>query len=176
MRAALILALALLAACLATAASAGAAGAFDGKRCSSYADLYRTIDADLSVWTGNGGNMSEKLLRSTVLHFTVAKLQKGIGFAIYDGALYIISTSPTLEIKRFGHHVMVWVVYLRVLQDLVQRYGKALPNVEMVMQSTDRPIMLRQEKRRNFPVLRFCKTPAHTDILVRTPTACCSAR
>ncbi|KAG2485476.1 hypothetical protein HYH03_015751 [Edaphochlamys debaryana] len=139
------------------------------KVCSNYEPVYRSIDRDLGFFKRMGG-ITPRLMAATIKMHTAHNREKGLAVAIYHGRVYVISdrkTSP-MFLKPFGHHVTLWVAYLKVIMDLASRYGPALPNVEFVWHTIDRPVRLANasEGAINYPVFRFGKSPAHPDILI----------
>lgn len=136
-------------------------------RCSEYSDLLKFIDKDLSTWTDAGG-ISKELNRWSLNNnsYGAPRPAKGVAFGVYEGQVYVLSRKSPRSLRNWGHHVMLWSVYLRTIQDVVSTLGKQyVPNLEAVIETTDRPIRLKGEGT-EFPVLRFCKTPAHSDIMV----------
>ncbi|GIL74228.1 hypothetical protein Vretimale_1982 [Volvox reticuliferus] len=135
--------------------------------CDEYEPLYASITRDLDIYKRNGGISANLIYRTMVLH-SAGYREKGLAVAIYHGKVYVISNTRGINLKRFGHHVTLWVAYLKVLLDLEVKYGSTLPNVEFVWHTIDRPIRLANTTAggENFPVFRFCKSAVHPDILV----------
>lgn len=125
-------------------ASVGAGSTPPGQlpgHCRQYAPLYASIDRDLALYRAMGG-ISQALVYHTMRQGTVAYREKGLAIGIYNGRVYVISKRAPADIKRFGHHILLWVSYLKVLLDLEDKYGSALPNVEFVLMTNDRPTRL----------------------------------
>lgn len=55
-----------------------------------------------------------------------------------------------------------------MLLDLEERFGPLVPDVQFVIHSVDRPLVLRFSggNATNYPYMRFCKSDAHPDILI----------
>lgn len=49
---------------------------------------------------------------------------------------------PWLYTRAYAVQILLWVSYLKVLLDLEDKYGSALPNVEFVLMTNDRPTRL----------------------------------
>ncbi|EFJ49904.1 hypothetical protein VOLCADRAFT_89378 [Volvox carteri f. nagariensis] len=135
--------------------------------CDNYEPLYASIHRDLDIYKRNAGISPNLIYRTMVLH-SAGYREKGLAVAVYRGKVYIISNTRSISLKRFGHHVALWVAYIKVLLDLEEKYGSYLPDVEFVWHTIDRPIRLVNTTPggENFPVFRFCKSVVHPDILV----------
>lgn len=62
--------------------------AVNDTECSAYADLYKNIDEDLSIWQGTG--ISEQLTVQTIDRWTNRAQEKGFAVAYLDGVAYVI--------------------------------------------------------------------------------------
>ncbi|KXZ41246.1 hypothetical protein GPECTOR_608g690 [Gonium pectorale] len=146
---------------------AGAGGGKLPEECEQYAPLYESIDRDLELFKRTGG-ITPRLMAKTIKLHSAGNKEKGLAVAFYNGRVFVISNTREIDLGRFGHHVSLWVAYLRAMLHLEETHGSALPNVEFVWHTIDRPTRLINTSAGgvNYPVLRFGKSAAHPDILV----------
>ncbi|GFR44983.1 hypothetical protein Agub_g6257, partial [Astrephomene gubernaculifera] len=159
--------------------------------CDQYEPLYDSIYRDLELYRRNGG-ITPRLMDATIKLHSAGNREKGLAVAFYRGGVYVISNTRHINLKPFGHHVSLWVAYLLVMQHLAATHPTALPDVEFVWHTIDRPVRLTVNTTAaaadggssssrsggrggvgggsaggvNYPVLRFGKSAAHPDILV----------
>lgn len=99
--------------------------------CAAYAPLYKNIDNDLEIWQLTG--ISQELMAATIRdHATLRNRphsQKGIAVGFVNGTAVLLQKP---ELSWAGHHVGIWFIYLRVLLELQQQFGAAIPNVVCV--------------------------------------------
>uniref|UniRef100_A0A7S0WR46 Glycosyl transferase CAP10 domain-containing protein n=1 Tax=Chlamydomonas leiostraca TaxID=1034604 RepID=A0A7S0WR46_9CHLO len=134
------------------------------KWCDTLSPLYENIQADLAPWKESG--ISMELQHATFAHHTARKMgQKGIAVGFKGGVAYV-TDEPKFTLA-LGHHVGLFIVYLKVMALQERLFGKHMPDVEFVISTVDRPLSLALEEGKQYePVMRFCKTDAHSDILI----------
>lgn len=139
----------------------------DPEQCGNYRALFDNIDRDLQPWNETG--ITRKLLQITIRDHASLKRsphsQKGFAVGFVNGVAVLLREP---ELRWVGHHVAIWIVYMQALLQLQRQLGSLIPNVEFVISTVDRPLRLLSNSTAtpNQPVLRFCKTDSHPDILI----------
>jgi len=128
--------------------------------CESYGPLYKGIEQDLERWKDAG--ISLELMDNTIKHHTTRdQRQKGFAAGFWEGKAYILD-KPRLNV---GHHAMLFMVYMKALLYLEEHFE--VPDVDFVISTIDRPLGLQiNASAQDEPVLRFCKTNSHADVLI----------
>ncbi len=140
--------------------------------CDTLTELYDGITADLRHWKDTG--ISREAVDLATARYTTRGGQKGVTLAFYGGTPYIID-EPKLH--GLGHHCNILFTYMLVMMDLARQYGKLIPDLEFVLASSDRPLVLTQAQQPGLipPVMRFCSSKEHADIQIpvgRAPGQC----
>ncbi|GLI70499.1 hypothetical protein VaNZ11_015405 [Volvox africanus] len=132
--------------------------------CNTLGNLYDGIREDLRRWNDTTG-ISREALDLAINRYTTKGGQKGMTLAFYGGVPYLID-EPKLE--GLGHHVNILFTYMLVMLDLARQYGSQIPNMEFVIASSDRPLVLAADQRPGLipPVMRFCSSDEHADIKI----------
>lgn len=131
--------------------------------CDTLTELYHGITADLRHWKDTG--ISREAVDLATARYTTRGGQKGVTLAFYGGVPYIID-EPKLH--GLGHHCNILFTYMLVMMDLTRQYGKLIPDLEFVVASSDRPLVLTQAQQPGLipPVMRFCSSKEHADIQI----------
>ncbi|PNH04259.1 hypothetical protein TSOC_009597 [Tetrabaena socialis] len=89
----------------------------------------------------------------------------GMTLAFYGGVAYVV-VEPRLA--GLGHHVNILFTYMLVMFDLQRQYGSEIPDVEFVIASSDRPMVLTAAQAPGLvpPVMRFCSSDEHAEIKI----------
>lgn len=137
------------------------------KYCKSLPDLYGGISEDLRHWKGSG--ITKEAYQLSAESFTTFGGSKaGVALAFYGGKAYVVDR---VRLQGLGHQVNVLFTYMLVMLDLQRQFGELIPDVEFVLASSDRPMVLLSEIKKGQPIpplLRFCSSPDHADIRIPT--------
>ncbi|GAX81868.1 hypothetical protein CEUSTIGMA_g9296.t1, partial [Chlamydomonas eustigma] len=131
----------------------------------SHEDLYNQIDDDLRPWqSGISTSLMDRTLQD---HTATTWGEKAIGILFKEGRPFILSNMS--QIHALGHHGGLITAHLKFFEALGGAYGDTIPDVEFVFGTADTP-SIRLDKIREGedppPILRFCKSVGHADILV----------
>mmetsp|Transcript_11697 Transcript_11697/g.25086 ORF Transcript_11697/g.25086 Transcript_11697/m.25086 type:complete len:439 (-) Transcript_11697:325-1641(-) len=132
----------------------------------SLQNLYKTIDDDLQHWVQKG--ISQELMDHALRQLTCSRLgQKAVGILFDDGVPYILSNTSRMAI--LGHHAGLFTAHFKYFEALGRRFGSSIPNVEFIIGTADEPsvkLHTIEHGQAVPPLLRFCKSKYHGDILV----------
>ncbi|EFJ50005.1 hypothetical protein VOLCADRAFT_89377 [Volvox carteri f. nagariensis] len=132
--------------------------------CETLGELYDGIGADLRLWNNSEG-ISREALNLAISRYTTRGQQKGMALAFYDGVPYVVDEP---KLTGLGHHVNILFTYMLVMLDLARQYGNQIPDIEFVIASSDRPLVLTaaQQPGPIPPVMRFCSSDEHAEIKI----------
>eukprot|EP00955_Chlamydomonas_euryale_P082402 363718-Chlamydomonas_euryale.AAC.1 len=134
--------------------------------------LYSRIDEDLRHWRGpglgEGGGITAAMMDLAFSSLADPRRRgKAIGVAFRAGEPYVVT--PVDALSNVAHHAALLTAHVQLLYALHERFGTAIPDVEFVVGTADMPAV-RLDRVANgslpLPVLRFCKSEVHADILV----------
>ncbi|GLC45641.1 hypothetical protein PLESTB_001789300 [Pleodorina starrii] len=132
--------------------------------CATLDELYDGIEVDLRHWNDSRG-ISREAVDAAIGRYTTRGGQKGMALAFYGGVPYLIDEP---KLAGLGHHVNILFTYMLVMLDLARQYGKLIPDLEFVIASSDRPLVLTAAQQPGLipPVMRFCSSDEHADIKI----------
>ncbi|PNH06041.1 KDEL motif-containing protein 1, partial [Tetrabaena socialis] len=152
--------------------------------CSRYHAFGPGIEEGLLLWHDDEG-ISERLIERTIRERSLQARVPGLPLAILGGQLYVINGRAQALANAMPWQADNLVVYAHALRSLVARWGTALPDVELVIESADVPTQDLAEPAAaaapgqaepdawgdphgRLPVMRHCKTASSPDILIPT--------
>eukprot|EP00195_Chlamydomonas_chlamydogama_P008851 CAMPEP_0202897950 /NCGR_PEP_ID=MMETSP1392-20130828/6577_1 /ASSEMBLY_ACC=CAM_ASM_000868 /TAXON_ID=225041 /ORGANISM="Chlamydomonas chlamydogama, Strain SAG 11-48b" /LENGTH=391 /DNA_ID=CAMNT_0049583727 /DNA_START=248 /DNA_END=1424 /DNA_ORIENTATION=- len=104
------------------------------------------------------------LMQSAINQYSTKSSNKGIALAFYNGTAYVVEADlgPGL-----GHHANIIFTYMQVMVELEEVFGSLIPDVEFVIATSDRPMVLKHGPQQPPPpVFRFCTSDGHADIQI----------
>ncbi|GFR44984.1 hypothetical protein Agub_g6258, partial [Astrephomene gubernaculifera] len=136
--------------------------------CDTLGEYYDGIPQDLRHWNNSDGITREALDLASA-RYTTHGAQKGVTLAFYGGVAYVLEEP---KLTGLGHHINILFTYMLVMLDLQRQYGQQIPDMEFVIASSDRPLVLISTAAKEYgkglipPVMRFCSSDEHADIKI----------
>ncbi|KAG1665547.1 hypothetical protein FOA52_000693 [Chlamydomonas sp. UWO 241] len=111
-------------------------------------------------------------MAASIDKYTVRGGNKGIALAFVNGTARVVDG----QLKgAVGHHASAYFAYMHVMLELQRLLGSRIPDVEFVIATSDRPMVLKNATAGSkgsdgggalLPVFRFCSSPSYADIQI----------
>lgn len=108
--------------------------------CAQFDDLYGAIHHDLRLWRDVG--IPKAAVDKSIATFSMSGKNKGVALAFSGGRAYVIEPISSSILNGANHHAQLILVYLMVMLGLERRFGKHIPDVEFVLATSDRPMVM----------------------------------